>query len=74
MDTTEKELLDMGEHFKKLINQRDAKIERLCKTIALCYGLCRCVEEDPEAAPLCLSSLHQYLNLEIERLMGINDS
>ena len=73
MDTTEKELLDMGEHFKKLLAQRDEKIERLCKTIALAYGLCRCVEEDPECASLCISSLHQYLNLEIEKLMGINE-
>ena len=73
MNTTEKELLDMGEHFKKLLAQRDEKIERLCKTIALAYGLTRCIEEDPEAATLCLSSLHQYLNLEIERLMGLND-
>jgi len=65
--------LDMGEHFKKLIQQKNNKINRLSKTIALCYGLTRCIEEDPECATLCLSSLHQYLTLEVERLMDISE-
>jgi len=73
METTEKEMLDMGDHFKKLIDDRDRKINRLCKTIALAYGLTRCIEEDPECASLVIGSLHQYLSLEMERLMNLSD-
>jgi len=73
MESTEKEMLDMGKHFKEIIEKKDQKIERLSKTIALAYGLTRCIEEDPEAAVLVLSSLHQYLTLEVERLMGLTD-
>lgn len=72
MESTEKEMLDMGKHFKEIIEKKDQKIERLSKTIALAYGT-RCIEEDPEAAVLVLSSLHQYLTLEVERLMGLTD-
>mgnify|MGYP003142998025 CR=1 FL=1 len=73
MESTEKEMLDMGDHFKKLIDERDRKINRLCKTISLAYGLVRCSEEDPECAALVISSLHQYLSLEMERLMNLSD-
>jgi hypothetical protein len=72
METTEKELLDMGQHFKKIIEKKEEKIHRLSKTIALCYGLTRCIEEDPECASLVIASLHQYLNLEICWLMGLD--
>ena len=73
MESTEKEMLDMGKHFKELLDKKDQKIERLCKTIALAYGLTRCIEEDPECAALVISSLHQYLSLEMERLMNLSD-
>ncbi len=73
MENTEKEMLDMGNHFKKLLDQKNNQINRMAKTIALAYGLTRCIEEDPEAAVMCLSSLHQYLTLEVERLMNISE-
>lgn len=72
MESTEKEMLEMAKHFKDLLEKKENKIERLCKTIALCYGLTRCIEEDPECASLLIASLHQYLSLEMDRLMGIN--
>jgi F0F1-type ATP synthase alpha subunit len=73
MENTEKEMLDMGNHFKKLLDQKNNQINRMSKTIALAYGLTRCIEEDPECASMCLSSLHQYLTLEVERLMNISE-
>jgi hypothetical protein len=69
---TEQELLDMSAHFRKLLEKKNVKIERLCKTIALCYGLTRAIEEDPECATILVSTLHQYLSLEVENLMDIN--
>lgn len=72
METTEKELLEMGKHFKNIIEKKEEKITRLSKTIALCYGLTRCIEEDPECASLVIASLHQYLNLEISWLMELD--
>lgn len=73
MENTEKEMLDMGNHFKKLLDKKNNQINRMAKTIALAYGLTRCIEEDPECAAMCLSSLHQYLTLEVERLMDISE-
>ena len=73
MENTEKEMLDMGNHFKKLLDQKNNQINRMAKTIALAYGLTRCIEEGPECAAMCLSSLHQYLTLEVERLMNISE-
>jgi len=69
---TEQELLEMSDHFKKLLDKKNIIIERLSKTIALCYGLTRAIEEDPEVAACCISSLHQYLSIELDNLMDIN--
>ena len=70
---TEKEMLDMGNHFKILIQQKEDKIERLSKTILTCYGLARTIEEDPESAAILIGVMHQYLNIEVNNLLGIDN-
>ena len=43
--TTEGHLLDMADHFKTLIENKNAKVERLTKTILKVYGLIECMAE-----------------------------
>lgn len=43
--TTESHLLDMADHFKTLIENKNAKVERLTKTILKVYGLVEALAE-----------------------------
>ena len=43
--TTEQTLLEMSDHFKTLIQNKNAKVERLIKTVLKVYGLVEALAE-----------------------------
>jgi hypothetical protein len=67
---SEGELLEMSNHYKETLNDKEETIKRLAKTISLIYGLIRCCEEEPETSTMLLGVIRDYLNIELDKLFG----
>ena len=68
---TEQELLEMGEHFKKLIKEKNKQINEYKKFIALLYGLVRATDDNFFDHSL-IELTRQYLSEMLEKILDID--
>jgi hypothetical protein len=68
---TEYQHLELCKHFKQTIEKKNYKIERLCKSLAVVYGLVTLLSTD--LCPVILHNTHNYLEQEIEWLLDLED-
>ena len=68
---TEYQHLELCKHFKETIEKKDYKIERISKTLTVVYGLVTLLST--ELCPIVLHHTHNYLEQEVEWLLGLDE-
>tara|TARA_Y100000592_G_C5378244_1_gene272077 strand:- start:149 stop:376 length:228 start_codon:yes stop_codon:yes gene_type:complete len=71
--TTENELLEMGDHFKKLVKEKNKEINELKKFIVLIYGLVRATDDNYGDYSL-IEIIRGYCSEMVEKLLNIDSS